>query len=111
MAELVATVHWDAVNEKVVTTYTVLRVQPKDSIKVVTPDSEPFVIQIKRAKVVKRLGLKEAKNAKEPDLYQVPKAPSAGIKIPKPSGKPQKCGTLDADGNFKSWGLGFPLDD
>jgi hypothetical protein len=129
MAKLLCQVQWDPKAKKVVTTYQVLSVEPTDKIQVTTEDSQPFIIQTRSAKVVKRLGLQKAKNTDgRNDLYQVqPAAPPTPrqVALPRqgpppttlnfrPQGPPARttlnCGTLDEQGHFVAWGPGFPLD-
>jgi hypothetical protein len=107
MAELICQLHWDPNAKEVVKTYRVLSTGPNDKIKFTTADSEPFIIQADDAQLAKDLGLDEAPNANEPDLYQVP--PPEAVQPHRPPGHLAawlllQCGTLDKDGKFITWG-------
>ena len=109
MAKLRCMVHFDPKTNKVVKTYQVLRVGPKDQVQFITNDSKPFIIITRNAQLVKRLGLQKAKNADgRNDLYQVP-VPLGIVLSPITRQGPLKCGTLDKQGHFVIWkgaGLG-----
>jgi hypothetical protein len=118
MAKLLGQVHWDGKNEKVVTTYQVVQIEPNEKIQFFTKDSRSFVVQTKDTRLVKRFGLKKVKNADGlNDLYQVNKGlPLGRVGQPKlpvggAAGKGLKCGTLDKQGHFVAWPSGWGSDD
>ena len=105
MAELICELHWDPNAKKVVKTYHVLSTGSSDKIRFTTTDSTPFIIQTTDATLAKGLGLTEAPDAKESDLYQVP--PPIHIRPDLkhlPAWLLLQCGTLDDKGKFVSWG-------
>jgi hypothetical protein len=116
MAKLRCNLQWDG--NQVVTTYTVLGVEPNDLIELVTNDPEPFILECPNERLARKLGLTGARNpvAGRPELYQISQQTlSQGHAIVangNSSGKSLKCGTL-INGQYESWGgTGFsPPDD
>jgi hypothetical protein len=119
MATIRVRLHWDPKAEKVVKTYEVLSIGPRDKFQFTT-DSDRFIIKTTNKALAKKLGLQKVtdelaeelglqKVTKKNDLYQVKKAAASVPASPDIEGLPDwlglKCGTIDKQqGRYEKWG-------